>query len=462
MTSATSVFRVADYCAPGNEYRAFGRWRWAVLLCLTGLAVLPYARASLLPFIADDYVQIWLARIFGPVTGWKDLAADPLYRCRSTSLVLTYWTERLFGLNPIVYNWTSIGLHVLNTWLVFAAGMWRPIGWRLSAVAGGFFAVYEGHQEAVIWYAALPELLVFSFTVAAFLAWVVYLQTGRVVLATGTTVLFGCALLSKESAVVLVPLMLLAAFFERTRPSGWFRWWLVSAAIAGVYTCLVFLGKTNHLHFHDGTFALNAPFWITIPRSMFRLYWVWGFLALAGLATLRSWKVRARLLVFSGLWAVICFIPYSFLTYMPFVPSRHTYLASVGLALVVGAAVLAAVDRSTRGTKAAAALALLIVMPNCLYLWTRKQKQYEDRAAPTEQLVEFARTVGDPVRVHCFPYGFDAAEWAVRIRLHKGAVKIDSPVTAGQAVFCYPPHPHRSTAVAGGKPSTWTATRTDP
>jgi hypothetical protein len=55
-------------------------------------------------------------------------AGDPLYRCRATSLVITYWTERLFGLNALAFNASSLLLHILNTWLVLALGRWKVVG----------------------------------------------------------------------------------------------------------------------------------------------------------------------------------------------------------------------------------------------------------------------------------------------------------------------------------------------
>ena len=212
-----------DHSAVGGQCSA--RRRLIILAAVAVLSIAAYLRAATLPFIADDYVQIWLGRLFAPIAGWKELAADPLYRCRSTSLLVTYWTERAFGLNPIVCNWSSIILHVFNTWLVFGLGLWRPIGWRLSAVAAGFFAVYAGHQEAVIWYSALPELLVFFFSVAAFLSWVIWIERGGKLYIAAMLVLFVLALLSKESAVVLVPLMLLPIWFGKVGLRRWLGPW---------------------------------------------------------------------------------------------------------------------------------------------------------------------------------------------------------------------------------------------
>ena len=139
-------------------------WRHAglVFVVVAALSLLAYGRTLTLPFIADDYVQIELGRTFGPVADWPKLAADALYRCRATSILLTYWFEQAAGIEPLNYKLLGLWVHILNSMLVFALGAWKPIGWHVSAVAAFLFAVNQRHSEAVIWFAALPELLVFS------------------------------------------------------------------------------------------------------------------------------------------------------------------------------------------------------------------------------------------------------------------------------------------------------------
>ena len=393
---------------------------WAPIM-LAGLAILAYLPALSLPFIADDYVQIRLARDYGPVSGWAALALDPLYRCRATSLVLTYWTDRVFGLAPLAYNCSSLLLHVFNTWLVFALGAWRVIGWRVSAVAAAFFAVYEGHQEAVTWYAAVPDLLVFFFSLLCLIFWILWLQSSAVRFGryAASIVCFFLALASKESAVAVVAILPLALWFERNQ---WRRRLLAVVPFAGlavIYTALVFAARSNHLHFQVGAFSLQAPFLIVLVRSTWRLFWFWGLLSLLALAILRVWCWRP-LVVLAFAWIGITFLPYSFLTYMPRVPSRHTYFASAGLALVVASGFLVFRDRFHRSQPwAPVAVAALMLVHNCGYLWTKKQAQYLERAAPTEALIEFVRKVDGPVYLHCFPYSIWVAQWAVEVRLNK-------------------------------------------
>src|SRR6185503_5178495 len=144
---------------------------------LGALCLLAYLPALSLPLIGDDYLQIQLGRDYGPVSGWPALAQDALYRCRATSLALTYWIDSAFGLDPYYYNLTSLLLHVLNSLLVLAVGFWRPVGWRVATLAACFFAVSQRHGEAVVWFAAVPELLVFFFAMASFLCWVAWLQS---------------------------------------------------------------------------------------------------------------------------------------------------------------------------------------------------------------------------------------------------------------------------------------------
>lgn len=418
---------------------------------MAGLAVLAYLPALALPFIADDYVQISLARDFAQASGWERLIADPLYRCRATSLILTYWTERIFGLHPFAYNASSLALHILNTWLVFALGVWRVVGWRIAGVAAAFFAVYEGHQEAIIWYSALPELLVFFFSLLAVICWILWLQSPeRRWYWVATMVFYLLALASKESAVALVPLLILILWVELTQWRQRLIWVAPFAAMALVYAGLIFAAQSSHLHFNDaGTFSVHAPFWIAWSRSFIRLFWIWGLLAVLALAIWRERK-WLRLVAIAAAWVGITLLPYSFLTYMPRVPSRHTYFASAGLALVVSAGFLTFRDRMPRRW-AAAALATFIIVHNCGYLWIKKQAQYRTRAAPTEALLKFSREVDGPVYLHCFPYDVSIAQSAVKLRWSKKLIPMISSRSMAEidnksVVFCSGDHRPASTS----------------
>jgi hypothetical protein len=430
------------------------RWLWvsALLLALAVLSTLPYLRSLALPMISDDYLQVDLARKYGPVSSWPALAADPLYRCRSTSLVLTYWTERFFGTSPLVFHLTSLFLHILNTWLIFAAGAWKKIGWRVAFVAAAFFGIYQGHQEAVIWYSALPELLLFLFGFSCVLLWMRWVRAGSAGPYATALICYILALLSKESAVALIPVLALITWME-TRS---FRRMFALAPfclLTGIYIIGIFAGRTGNQHFHDGTFSLQAPFWIVWVNSYGRLLWLWSLISLLALVAWREWRRWRPILDIALVWIGITLLPYCFLTYMPRIPSRHTYLASAGLGLIIAAGFLALRERvpSTRRWLPGC-VAIVMLVHQCGYVWTRKHAQFVERAEPTEALIRYVRSVHGPVYLHCFPYDLGIARLAVEMGAGKPAsMLVAGPPSSGDIayVFCMGDRSHRPIDKAG-------------
>jgi hypothetical protein len=131
-----------------------------------------------------------------------------------------------------------------------------------------------------------------------------------------------------------------------------------------------------------------------------------------------------KLLIISGLWAVLAFLPYSFLTYMPRVPSRHTYLASVALAWIVAAGLLALRSRWRARPQLIVTVVLAVVCHNYGYLWIKKQRQFAERAAPTQDLVRFSQQNTGPIYIKCFPYGAEIAELALLIAANDSPTRL--------------------------------------
>jgi hypothetical protein len=373
-------------------------------------AVAAYWRSLSLPLISDDYLVIWLARGYGEPGGWANLWGDALYRCRATFMILTHFLDRWFGVSDLPYSIASLTLHVANCLLILALGAWPKVGWRLAVPAAVFFAIRQGHQEAVIWYSAMPDQLVLLFALAAVLA----LLRGHMAL---VWLFYLLALLSKESGVALVGLLALVLWAEGA------QWRKIAlrlgpfAAVAGVYFAIGYLDRSNHQHYNDGTFSFSAPFQWIAARSMARALWIAGWVSLAVLWWRRSrelWLVAAA----GAAWMAVALVPYSFLTYMPFVPSRHTYIAGAGVSFIAAAGFVAM--REMARPALCAAIALAILAGNAVYLWTRKHDQYVERARATEVLVDTVRGHQGGVVVECFPYPDHVADMA--LALHYGKV----------------------------------------
>jgi len=224
------------------------------------------------------------------------------------------------------------------------------------------------------------------------------------------------ALLSKESAVAVLPLLaawLLIARLPLTRvafllaPYG-----LVSA----IYAESIFAASSTHLHLNDGTFSVSAPFWIPWTATVLRLFWFWGLLALFLL-----WRFgwNKRLVLAASLWIAAALLPYSFLTYMPRIPSRHTYLASLGVALIAGLA-WSRLELSVP-RRALLTIGACVVIHNAGYVLLWKHLQFLERTQPTQTLIRFADSQPLPFQLAEFPYTREVAVSTLRLACGRAA-----------------------------------------
>lgn len=360
------------------------------ILCLAA-----YAPALALPLFEDDFPLI----SYAGQTGFLGVLTDPVFRVRATSnwaMLLLQWA---FHVAPFAYHAASLLLHFVNTWLVYRiCEEWPPL--RPAALwAAAFFAVAEGHQEAVMWFAAITELLQFLFGAAAMLYWL----RRRTAAAA---VCFALALISKESAVIWLPLFALVSPEDDWRRT--FRRMLPLAALGAAAAVSIVITRQYSFRFSDGSFSLHAPFVANWFRNMGRILWIWGWIALA----FAAWKFRSALRTLARplLWMGIGLIPYCFLTYSHQISSRQTYLASAGLALLCGL-----VFERIHKHRLAAAVIALVLLHNLGILWIKKRAQFARRAEPTEQLIRLARQTEGPIWVRCFPRPGLIATEAVRL-----------------------------------------------
>src|SRR5262249_10699254 len=256
---------------------SFVKEKAAPLFVLAVLAIGAYLPTLTQPFISDDYPNIGLALAYGPISGWGAMANDSVQRPRATTFILSYGIYHLFGPRPAAFYSANILLHVLNCWLLFAAGRWRAIGYKASFWAAAFFAVYEGHSEAIMWFSACNELLMFFFGFISFIFWLVFLERETAVLRwlALSFFFFLPALLSKESAVIFIALFALPLFSPKPklRPAPYL---LPHILVCVPYVTAIFMTRSHSFRFHDRSFVLSAPFWVTWTKSYGRMLWFWG------------------------------------------------------------------------------------------------------------------------------------------------------------------------------------------
>ncbi len=379
------------------------RQRIGILVALAVIACLPALR---FPFIAEDYTQIPLARHFAQ-QGWTPLFHEVNLRARATYMFMSAILDRTFGFTPLPFYAASLLLHVLCVLLVYATGVWTELGESIAFWAAAFFAVQEGHQEAVMSASSGMYPLVFLFGVAAWICWVKWLQFAGWKWYAAALAAFLLAAASNESVCSLAVLMLLPVALER---KNWRRS-LIGAApfllIAAAYVFWLMTGRVATPGYHDNRFSLSAPWLHVLLNSWWRLLFVWGLVAGAVLLWVGKRSDR-RLAAAASVWIVISLLPYCFLTYMLQVPSRHTYLASAGLAWLFGAAATRLYEQKKQTVLVVLCVSALAV--NLEILWVKKSAQFEERAKPTELLKQAAAASDGSVTVNCFPLADFVAE----------------------------------------------------
>lgn len=417
---------------------------WAGPL-LVVFALVPFLPFLGMPLISDDYSQIYFARLYISPGGLDGLFSDQLYRSRSTSLIATRIVDAIAGIAQPAHLAAGLLFHALNAWLLFRLSLALGLDRAAALLAGLCFAFHSGHQEAVVWIASHHELFVFAFTALAAIFWLRRLAgggPGSALAAVGACV---AALYSKESAVVVLPLL---AGLWWTGPDRRNRrellWLLPVLALALVYAYSIFQASSTHLHLNDGTFSFSAPFWKTLPLSLFRLLWPAGLLALP---VLLRWggPDRWRIAVGSLFWMSVALLPYSFLTYQARVPSRHTYLAAAGLAILLSAAIHSLALRSPkRAAWMAPALLTLLLTANLANLWLRKLPQFERRAEATERFIRFAAAYPGPVAIGDVPFPLSAYQHAVSVRFGRPVDSVryaNAPLNPEETLYSDEVHP---------------------
>ena len=399
------------------------------VLILVGLAILAYLPALDLPFIWDDYGQIPLASDYA-AQGWTPLWHNADQRSRATYMFLSAWLDQAFGFTPLPFYLASLFLHAACVLLLYATCVWSEFSESVAFWAACFFAIYEGHNEAVMWLPGSSELLLFLFGMLGWLCWVKWLQRGGWHWYSAAVAGFLLALFSKESGWIFPFLMLLPVLFNRRHWRRGLAGILPFLAITAAYLVWTWAGRVAHPGYQDLRFSLSSPWPFTILRSFWRLLFVWGILALAVLLWIGKPDDRRKIWI-AGIWMILGIVPYAFLVYMPHIPSRATYLASAGLSLLVGTAAVRLLENGRR--KLLMLVCAVALIANVEILWVKKMSQFRESAEPEEMLKQIAHQASGPIYVECTPLYSSIAQ-AVLTSVGKQAV-FSQEETRGERCF---------------------------
>ncbi len=221
------------------EIRGMG-WRWAVpLLVLTFLVYLPCLRSG---FINIDDPLLLLNNDKVLHLNWGNFVRIIFYPDQgqfNNLVMLSYALENyFFGLNPFVYHFDNLALHLANSLLIF--WLFRGISGsdRAGFITALLFAVHPIHCEPVAWISSRKDTLYLFFYLISALFYVRHLRAGDGKNVLWSLLFFLLAVISKPMAVTLPVVLVLIRFFFFPKSKADWRW-LAPYVAASFIICLM-------------------------------------------------------------------------------------------------------------------------------------------------------------------------------------------------------------------------------
>jgi hypothetical protein len=347
---------------------------WLVTL-LAALCLIAYGPALNNGFISDDYLMLEMVREWKQDFSYLFKIAPDVFRL--TSYALLWALEGIFGYRPEYFYAFSISVHFINSILLGKVLRLVTRSPRVSALAAIIFAVFQNPQEAVMWLAAIGDALAGLCVLGALLSWL----KKRFLI---SALCYFAGLFSKESAIVVLFLLPLIEV-SMTRELRFRREHLYLLVPTLIFSAVFIYSVSGNYMVGDGVYAFGLQTLPVLAISLHKLMFPWLYAGvLAFVIAQRRWLPRETGMGLA--WMAISLIPFVFLTYQNHVPSRHEYLASMGLAWSLSTLLANMTLEPLR-----IGFIVGFVSINIGYLWTVKDAQFERRAAPTTRLLEQLR-----------------------------------------------------------------------
>jgi hypothetical protein len=216
------------------------RWRWSILVSVFVflLGVLAHVESLGYWFTAPDTFALIQTSRITLLADVRTILTEPLmygtpyvdialfYRpVANLTFALDYW---LWGLNPFGYHLTNVLLHGLAAVLVVGTVRSLTASARIGGLTGVLFAIHPLSVDTVPAISRRQDILLAIFGLLTLWLFVAALQREEKSrrLRMGAAVAYALALLSKETAIVLGPLVFFWALFQQPslrRPWSYWR-----------------------------------------------------------------------------------------------------------------------------------------------------------------------------------------------------------------------------------------------
>lgn len=312
-------------------------------IVLTALAL--YLPATAAWFFQDDLQWLAGTLTFSPAD-LLDLSSQRHFFRPVISLY--FWAATpLFGGSPLLFHWANSVLHAANGLLVFLLARTIGFGRPWSLLAAVCFVAMPADIEAIAWVSALAEPVTTFFGIIAVYGLLRARRTGSASWTIVSVAAFFTALMTHESAVVLLPLLVIADWaFAPTEetprtallgdPGSKVRRFAPYAVPLASYLAVdLAVNSRSYLveegHYRIGVHAIGnlLGYVVTLYVGKRNLLSFTG-VSLALLLLIARGTPRVR---FTTAWMLLSILPFSFFTWSN--TSRYAYMPAVGFVLLL-------------------------------------------------------------------------------------------------------------------------------
>jgi tetratricopeptide (TPR) repeat protein len=335
----------------------------------------------------------------------------------------------LFDVAPFGWHLTSLLVHLCAIWMFFLLAR----QWTGDAMVAGWasllFAVHPIHIEAVAWISAVPEIHFALAGMGAIYCYVRFRRGGSHALFYLSLLLYGLALLAKETAIVIWPMILICEHWldrdsHSTRPlAGWFALAKLQIPFAGVtgayfalrlYALRGLSGQETHT-LREVLSAAPSITWfylrkLAVPTKLSQIYFDPELSSFASphfyipllavcvvAAGILVWTSKSRPAAFAASLLALSLVP-PLLGISVFPPhdlahNRYLYLPSAGACMLCALGLRAAVrhGKPQGAAKQWLATAFVIVVAVALVFSVRSQERpYRDNVALFTRAIEMS------------------------------------------------------------------------
>jgi hypothetical protein len=316
---------------------------------LVAAAAVVYRAAAFAYFFDDDFS--WLVGTWAFQRGQLVDFAHMTHFYRPVIDLYFAIATPLFGGSPTLFHLANIGLHAANGLLLFALARSISGSNAYGFLTALFFVVQPGDVHAIAWVSALAEAIGALFGCLAILWFLKYRRTGRSIWRVLSAAVFLLALLTHESSVMFLPLLLLAdwAFVSGDSAAGadlktWpsrLRAYAPYAVLTAAYLAIDLQINSRNYVVTEGHYGIGGHVVLNALEYIVALYVgrhdVANYLLIAVGITLLLVR-GSRRVVFATAWLLLTLLPFVFFTWGN--TSRYLYLPSMGFSMLVADGVM--------------------------------------------------------------------------------------------------------------------------